>query len=217
MNIAAELTDIRRRLDNMIRVGVITEVNLSDNTCRVQSGQLHTNFLPWVTPRAGRARLWWPPEVGEQVTIYSLGGQTGPDLTGFVGPSLYCDNNPPPSRESGVLVIQFDDNARLSYDSNSSSLDASGMKHATLTTSEDITATSQQVTVKAEVRVLLDTPEVECTNMLIAKSLSITEGGEMKGNIEHSGGSFSSNGIVVDKHKHSGVKGGESESGGPVQ
>ncbi len=214
MNIAAELAELRRRLDNMIRTGVITEVNLSENTCRVQSGDLHTDFLPWLTPRAGSASLWWAPNVGEQVILYSLGGHTE---TGFVGPSLFCENNPPASRQAGVLAIQFDDKASLTYDSNAGALSAAGMKSATVDTGETITAHSKQVTVKATVKVLLDTPVVECTEKLIAKSLSVTEGGEMKGDISHSGGKFTSNGITVDDHAHSGVQTGGGQTGKPVK
>ncbi|EEQ05231.1 Baseplate assembly protein [Yersinia bercovieri ATCC 43970] len=37
----------------------------------------------------------------------------------------------------------------------------------------------------------------------------------MTGNIQHSGGSFSSNGVVVDSHTHGGVQRGGSHSDGP--
>ncbi len=72
------------------------------------------------------------------------------------------------------------------------------------------------VTVKADTRVTLDTPEVVCTNKLITATLEVQKGGEMKGNITHSGGSLSSNGVVVHSHKQSGVQSGGSNTGGPV-
>ena len=177
-------------------------------------GELHTDFLPWLTPRAGDARLWWAPSTGEQVIVYSLGGHTE---TGFVGPSLFCSDNPPPSREAGVLAIQFADKAAITYDSNTGALSAAGIKSATVDAEESITAKSKQVMVQAAVKILLDTPIVECTERLIAQSLSITEGGEMQGNITHTGGSFTSNGVQVDAHKHSGVQTGGGETGGPVK
>ncbi|CNL53982.1 Baseplate assembly protein [Yersinia aldovae ATCC 35236] len=36
----------------------------------------------------------------------------------------------------------------------------------------------------------------------------------MEGNIEHLGGSFTSNSVVVDKHNHGGVKRGEDNTVG---
>jgi phage baseplate assembly protein V len=63
--------------------------------------------------------------------------------------------------------------------------------------------------VKAETRITLDTPEVVCTNKLITGSLEVQKGGTMKGNITHTGGKFTSNGVQVDDHDHGGVKGGE--------
>ncbi len=47
-------------------------------------------------------------------------------------------------------------------------------------------------------RITLDTPEVVCTNKLITASLEVQKGGVMAGNIEHSGGKFTSNGVQVD-------------------
>ncbi|HGP1031174.1 TPA: phage baseplate assembly protein V, partial [Serratia marcescens] len=54
-----------------------------------------------------------------------------------------------------------------------------------------------------------------CTNKLTTGTLEVQKGGEMRGNIEHSGGSFSSNGIVVDKHTHGGVQTGGGKTDEP--
>ncbi|ENP9231711.1 phage baseplate assembly protein V, partial [Yersinia enterocolitica] len=60
----------------------------------------------------------------------------------------------------------------------------------------------------------LDTPEVECTNNLTTGTLNVKKGGTMSGNIDHSGGKFSSNGVVVDNHDHGGVlRGGDYTEG----
>ncbi len=37
----------------------------------------------------------------------------------------------------------------------------------------------------------------------------------MTGNVEHSGGKFDSNGVVVDNHDHGGVQRGGSRTDGP--
>ena len=64
--------------------------------------------------------------------------------------------------------------------------------------------------VKAETRITLDTPEVVCTNKLITGSLEVQKGGTMRGDIEHTGGKFTSNGVQVDDHAHGNVQSGGS-------
>ena len=67
----------------------------------------------------------------------------------------------------------------------------------------------QSAVVEASVKITLETPEVECTNLLTTKNLNVTKGGEMRGNFNHTGGAFKSNGVQVDDHNH-----GEVERGG---
>ncbi|MBB2255078.1 phage baseplate assembly protein V, partial [Escherichia sp. 0.2392] len=86
------------------------------------------------------------------------------------------------------------------YDADAGALSASGMKTATL---------------QASVSVTLDTPVVECTNHLKTATIDVTDGGSMSGNISHSGGDFTSNGVTLHTHKHSGVKSGGDTTGGP--
>lgn len=69
--------------------------------------------------------------------------------------------------------------------------------------------------IKASASVTLETPIVECTDHLKARTFELSEGGTMKGNVTHSGGSLSSNGVTVHSHVHGGVQGGSSNTGGP--
>ncbi|HGX8976892.1 TPA: phage baseplate assembly protein V, partial [Escherichia coli] len=88
----------------------------------------------------------------------------------------------------------------------------SGIKTASVTASDSVTATVPVVTVKASTRVTLDTPEVVCTNKLITGTLEVQKGGTMRGNIAHTGGELSSNGKVLHTHKHPGDSGGTTGS-----
>lgn len=209
----AQLSEILRLLNNMIRTGTILEVNLQDGLCRVQTGELQTTWLNWLTPRAGRSRTWWAPSVGEQVLLLSIGGDL---TTAFVLPAIYSDENPAPSASADALHITFPDGAVIEYEPETSALTVSGIKTATVTASESAVVTVPVVTVKASQQITLDTPEVVCTHKLTTGSLEVQQGGTMSGNITHGGGTLSSNGIVVDTHQHSGVKSGSDNSGGPV-
>lgn len=209
----ADTNEIYRLLNNLIRTGTVLEVNLQDGLCRVQTGELQTTWLNWLTPRAGRSRTWWAPSMGEQVLLLSIGGDL---TTAFVLPALYSDEHPSPSASADAFHITFPDGAVIEYEPETSALTVSGIKTATVTASESVAVTVPLVTVKASQKITLDTPEVVCTNKLTTGTLEVQKGGTMKGNITHTGGSLSSNGIVVDTHQHNGVKSGSDNSGGPV-
>ncbi|HEP1391388.1 TPA: phage baseplate assembly protein V [Escherichia coli] len=211
MNTLATLQELARALRNMIRTGVIVETDLDAGRCRVQTGGIQTDWLQWLTQRAGRSRTWWAPSVGEQVIILAVGGELD---TAFVLPAIFSDDYPAPSASADALHIAFPDGAVIEYEPETSALTVSGIKTADITASESITATVPMVLVRADTRITLDTPEVVCTNKLITGSIEVQKGGTMKGNIEHSGGNLSSNGKVLHTHKHPGDSGGE--TGAPL-
>ncbi|EPR1415775.1 phage baseplate assembly protein V [Citrobacter koseri] len=207
MNTLASLQEISRLLRNMIRTGVVVETDLDAGRCRVQTGGIVTDWLQWLTHRAGRSRTWWAPSVDEQVLILAVGGELD---TAFVLPGIYSDDHPAPSASADALHIDFPDGAVIEYEPETSALTVSGIKTADVTASDSITATVPVVLVKAETRITLDTPEVVCTNKLITSTLEVQKGGTMKGNIEHSDGKLTSNGVQVDDHGHGKVQTGGS-------
>ncbi|EKN4069277.1 phage baseplate assembly protein V [Yersinia enterocolitica] len=211
MNTQTQLTEILRLLRNLIRIGTVAEVDLDNALCRVATGDNTTGWLNWLTLRAGQSRSWWAPSEGEQVLILSLGGELD---TAFVLPGIFSDDFPPPSASADGLYITFPDGATLHYEPESGELQADGMKTAVINASESINATAPNITCAASVKILLDTPEVECTNNLTTGTLNVKKGGQMSGNIQHSGGQFSSNGVVIDKHDLGGVlRGGDYTEG----
>lgn len=193
----SQAPELLRLLRNLIRIGTVSAVNLDDGLCRVDTGNNTTNWLHWLTARAGRTRSWNAPSVGEQVLVLCLGGELD---TGFVLPGVFSDDNPAPSASADALHWSFPDGAVIEYEPASGALKATGI---------------QTATIQAAVKIMLDSPEVECSTLLKTATLEVTQGGTMKGDVQHSGGSFSSNGVVVHSHKHGGVKSGGDTSGGP--
>lgn len=198
-------SEIQRLLRNMIRTGVVTDVDTTATRCRVQTGELRTDWLQWLTHRAGRSRTWWAPSVGEQVLILAVGGELD---TAFVLPGIFSDAHPAPSASADAYHVTFPDGAVIEYEPETSALTVSGIKTADITASQALIASVPEVRVSASTRITLDSPEVICTNTLIAGSLEVQKGGKMSGNIEHSGGSLSSNGKVLHTHQHPGDSGG---------
>lgn len=191
-----QLSEILRLLRNLIRIGTVSAVELDDGLCRVDTGNNTTGWLHWLTARAGKTRSWNAPSVGEQVLVLCLGGELD---TGFVLPGIFSDDNPAPSASADALHWSFPDGAVIEYEPATGALTACGIKTATIS---------------AAVQVLLDTPLVECTNLLRTAQLDVTGGGTMKGDITHTAGSLSSNGKVLHSHKHPGDSGGQ--TGAPI-
>lgn len=189
--------ELIRLLENILRVGVITDVDEESWRVRVQSGGLTTDWLRWSATRAGAFNIWVPPSVGEQVFLGCIGGN--PE-TAVIISSLYSADNPAPSSSLKEILLTAPDGATFRYDAEAGKLEAQGMKTAHIT---------------ASVSVTLETPIVECTEHLKARTFEVAEGGTMKGNITHSGGSLSSNGVAVHTHVHGGVQGGGSNTGEP--
>lgn len=186
-----DIAELIRLLENVVRTGTVTEIDEGKWRVRVQSGELETTWLRWNAQRAGAFKVWVPPAIGEQVWFLCLGGNTD---VAFIGGSLYSADNPAPGASRNEMVVTAPDGAKFRYDAEVGALQVKGIKSAVI---------------EASVKITLDTPEVECTNLLTTKNLNVTEGGEMHGDITHTGGAFTSNGVQVDDHDH-----GEVERGG---
>ncbi|HHQ5723581.1 TPA: phage baseplate assembly protein V [Klebsiella variicola subsp. variicola] len=186
-----EMAELIRLLENVVRTGTVTEIDEEKWRVRVQSGGLETTWLRWNAQRAGAFKVWVPPSIGEQVWFLCLGGNTD---VAFIGGSLYSDDNPAPGASRNEMVVTAPDGATFRYNAEAGALQVKGV---------------QSAVVEASVKITLDTPEVECTNLLTTKNLNVTEGGEMHGDITHTGGALTSNGVQVDDHNH-----GEVERGG---
>ncbi|HBN7270535.1 TPA: phage baseplate assembly protein V, partial [Escherichia coli] len=140
--------ELMRLLENIVRIGVVTEINTDTWEVRVQSGGLTTNWIRWNSGRAGKFKIWIPPSPGEQVLLLCPGGN--PESAVSAG-SLYGESNPPPGAREDEMVITSPDGAEFRYRAQESNLTAKGIKTATIT---------------AETSITLNTPEVECTQHL---------------------------------------------------
>lgn len=187
-----ELAELIRLLENIVRTGTVTEIDEEKWRVRVQSGGLSPNWMRWTAQRAGAFKVWVPPSIGEQVWFLCLGGNT--DIA-FIGGSLYSDDNPAPGATRNEMVVIAPDGAKFRYDAAAGALQVTGIKTAAI---------------EASVKITLDTPEVECTRHLKTRTFELTHGGTMAGDVTHSKGALTSNGVQVDDHGHGKVQAGGS-------
>ncbi|MBV6694431.1 phage baseplate assembly protein V [Serratia quinivorans] len=212
MNTLETISELARAVRNLIRIGVIVDVDTVQARCRVQLGGNTSDWLQWLTCRAGGARAWWAPSIGEQVLLLALGGELD---TAFVLPGIFSDDFPAPSASAEAYHVSFPDGAVIEYEPQIGALAVSGIVTADVSASTSVNVTAPTVTINASEKINLNAPVVECSNQLVTGTIQIKEGGEMTGDLNHSGGSITSNGVVVHTHTHGGVQTGGGQTDKP--
>ena len=115
------ITDLLRRLENLIRLGTIAAVDHQAARCTVRTGGLSVPNLPWIALRAGDSSDWDPPTVGEQCILFSPSGEPALGIA-LVG--LYSQQRPAPSNSATVRRRKYPDGAVIDYDHASHTLSA---------------------------------------------------------------------------------------------
>lgn len=189
----AQLTEIMRLITNLIRTGIVSEVDRDNWLCRVKTGDLETNWINWLTLRAGNTRTWWVPTVGEQVVLLSLGGNLE---TAFALPAIYSDTFPPPSDSEESSVTEYPDGGWFEYDPARHCWLIKGVQNVVIEGAENMELNTKRFALNA------DQAEINAEMTI-------------NGGVTQSGGAMSSNGVVVDAHNHGGVERGSSRTDGP--
>ncbi|WP_278412702.1 phage baseplate assembly protein V [Stutzerimonas kunmingensis] len=115
------ITDLLRRLENLIRLGTIAAVDHQAARCTVKSGGLSIPNLPWLALRAGDSSDWDPPTVGEQCILVAPSGEQAQGVA-LVG--LYSQQRPAPANSANVRRRIYPDGAVIDYDHASHTLSA---------------------------------------------------------------------------------------------
>lgn len=115
------ITDLLRRLENLIRLGTIAAVDHQAARCTVSTGGLSVPNLPWLALRAGSSSDWDPPTVGEQCIFFSPSGEPALGVA-LVG--LYSQQRPAPSNSATVRRRKYPDGAVIDYDHATHTLSA---------------------------------------------------------------------------------------------
>jgi phage baseplate assembly protein V len=101
-----------RRLNNIVRLGTVSEVDYKKARIRVKIGKITTTWIPCLTT-AGAIKLCNPPVVGEQVSVISHGG----DLSLAVAiPSIFQSKFDAPSNDENVVRLELLENANIEFD-----------------------------------------------------------------------------------------------------
>ncbi|MBK0062620.1 MULTISPECIES: phage baseplate assembly protein V [unclassified Acinetobacter] len=199
------ISDIFRRLENIIRFGSINTVDLEHAFCTVNLGDITTAPLNWLNLRAGTDSTWDPPSVGERCIVFSPSGELAQGVVLF---GIYSSENAAPTSAGTIKLRKFSDGTIIQYDTETHAL------NATLTE-------GGQVEITAAGGITLNGNTTINGNAIISGSLTaagtttINNSLTATGNIT-SNGDVKAGNISLSNHKHSGIQGGGSTSGGPV-
>ncbi|SDI78195.1 phage baseplate assembly protein V [Variovorax sp. OV700] len=235
--------ELVRCIENIVRAGTIAQVDHGAARCRVKSGGLDTDWLPWISMRAGDVRRWSPPSSGEQCVVFSPGGNMA---SAFVLVGIFSDTIPANGDSGDVERTTYPDGAVIEYDHAAHALTATlpgggtaditvpesvtvHCKTADVTASESATVHSQQIT--------LDAPMTIATGQLLVQGLLTYTAGmagsgagpggktaQIDGDMEFvnghglatDGGDIVAGNISLLSHRTSGVVKGGDTSDGPV-
>ncbi|OPB31387.1 phage baseplate assembly protein V [Bartonella sp. AR 15-3] len=221
-----EITDLKRRVANMVMVGKISHVDHKNARYRVKSGNLISDWIPDTQARAGKTRSYEGRDVGEQVVVLSSSG----DLSqGVIVGSIHTDANQAADNGSIHRTI-YPDGTSLEYDDeqNSYSIHIKSGGKFILTIADGVSLKGENG--KLELTAL-DGIKIVSENdiSLNAKgniSLKADSGVSLNSNDSisfHSGNNISINSSnlkhngtnIGNSHIHGGVSSGGSMTGGP--
>lgn len=107
-----EITDLKRRVANMVVIGKISHVDHKNARYRVKTGDLISDWIPDTQARAGKTRSYEGRDVGEQVIFVSSSG----DLSqGVIVGSIHTDANQAADK-GNIHKTLYPDGTSLEYD-----------------------------------------------------------------------------------------------------
>ena len=161
------LSDLAKRLSNIIRIGTIFEINVQTAKARVKIGELETDFLPWANANSGSNNSWNPPEVDEQVIILSPSG----DLSqAVILPSLYKNNAS--DSDQNIKSITYQDGSKISFNVSSGILDLDLKGNVTIKVVGNANIEAANSTIK-----VTGDAEIEATKVTLKGDVDLGESG----------------------------------------
>ena len=203
--------ETERILANIIRLGAVSELDEANARVRVKVGGLTTDWLPWVTARAGATRTWSAPRPGEQVVVLA---PYGDPAQAVVLPAIYQDDHPAPATTKDAEHVVFPDGSTVDYNSATNTLEV------TVAGSGRVIVNCKEATINAETSVTLNTPQTTCKGKLTVEGLLTYLAGmqgstgsgaaaTISGNVAFAGGSLTHNGKNIGStHTHTDPQGG---------
>lgn len=190
----------RRQKGNLSRFGTVAELDLPAKRCRVQTGEMLSDWVPWFVPRAGTTIEWSAPAVGEQGMLLSPDGDT---IGAVFLRGIYSDSFDAPETGEHVHLVQFPDGTRIRYDDEAHALVIEVAQSGTV----EITAHGG-VTVNADGGATVNADTTINGDLQVNGDINLT--GTATADVDVIGG-----GVHLKTHVHPGVESGSSVTAPP--
>ena len=191
----------RRQKGNMVRLGTVAEIDLDAARCRVTSGDLTSDWIPWLVPRVGNTIEWSSPSVGEQGLVLCPDGDT---IGAVFLRGIYSDAFPAPDNGEHVHLVRFPDGTEIRYDDQAHALAITVAESGTV----EVTAHGG-VTVNADGGATINADTTINGDLQVNGDINLT--GTATAEVDVVGG-----GVRLKTHTHPGVTSGGSVTGPPV-
>lgn len=106
------IAELQRQLSNLIRIGLVIEINHPAALARVQTGENETDWLPWAEQNAAEIYTSNPPKKGESWVILSPSGELE---QGVLALRLTSVENPHLINDGSEKKIQYPDGTEIGY------------------------------------------------------------------------------------------------------
>lgn len=111
--ILRDVTDTERRLSNTVFLAQVAKLDAKNARMRIQAGSIYSDWIPYMTLRAGPDRTWHIPEPGEQVLVAAPNGDINQAV---VLGAVYQETFPPPADDENLSLTHYKDGTVLEYD-----------------------------------------------------------------------------------------------------
>lgn len=190
--------ETNRRLENIIKLGTIAEVDYEKAKARVKSGAILTDFLPFTTARAGDVKTWTPPSIGEQVLVFSMSGEL---TNGVIMTGIYQQSQSAPSQNGKEHLITFPDGTAIRYNHQDGDFNFAFPDGAQIHYNHK----SGALEVKAIQKITITCPQITLNgNVQLNGNLNCEGNMELNGTIKSTGDQIAGS-ISQINHTHGGV------------
>ena len=201
-------------MQNIVRTGRVEAVTTTPPRCRIRTGELLTDWLPWLTLAAGggnQTRHWRVPAINEECVLLAPGGDLAQAL---VLPGQFCEDMPQNSNAADVERHNYSASDYWEHNRSGNALVFDIAASITLRVgASTLTLTTGGATLDTP-HLTVNSPQSDFSgNVSIAGGISVGGGGSggtstITGNFNIQGGQLTHNGVNVSStHTHQGVHG----------
>ncbi|MBD6945703.1 phage baseplate assembly protein V [Vibrio parahaemolyticus] len=117
-----EITELKRRLNNMIKVGKVSAWSDDHKRIKVKFGDNETPLIKWFSACAGDVAEYRLPSIGEQAVLLNVGGGDN-STTSIALIGVPSDQFPLPTNNPDEILRVYPDGTRVCYDKKKHKLD----------------------------------------------------------------------------------------------